>query len=222
MTFAEEGQHGWAVGHDSFNSIAGRAVDVNAQMAALELSYDRDWLRFKGAFFWASGDPNPTDGTARGFDTIFDNPDFVGGSASFWQRQGIKLTGTNVALVNRASLLPSLRTSKDEGQANFVNPGIFIYNLGLFGRLTPKLSFEANVNYLRFEQTAPLQFVLQQRTIPHDVGLDYGVVFKYRPLLLDNIILSAGAAGFTPLAGFRQIYSADTLFQSFATATLTY
>jgi hypothetical protein len=211
-----------AFGWDTRNPIAGRALDINAQMAALELSYDRDWLRFKGSFFWASGDSDPTDGTATGFDAITDNPFFVGGSGSFWQRQGIKLTGTNVNLVNRFSLLPTLRSSKDEGQANFVNPGIFIYNLGVSGRLTPKLSFDANINYLRFQEPGPIQHVLLQRKLPHDVGLDYGIVFKYRPLLIDNVIIVAGAAAFTPLAGFRAIYTSDTLFQAFAALTLTY
>src|SRR6266446_5093020 len=140
-----------AIGHDSHNPIAGRAVDINAQMAALELSYDRDWLRFKGSFFWASGDRNPTDGTARGFDAIFDDPFFAGGPFSFWQRQGIKLTDTNVNLTSPFSLLPSLRSSKNEGQANFVNPGLFLYNAGLSGKLTPKLFLELNVNYIRFQ-----------------------------------------------------------------------
>jgi hypothetical protein len=211
-----------AFGWDTRNPIAGRATDINAQMAALELSYDRDWLRWKGSFFWASGDADPTDGTATGFDAITDNPFFVGGSGSFWQRQGIKLTGTNVNLVNRFSLLPTLRSSKDEGQANFVNPGIFIYNVGVSGRLTPKLSFDANVSYLRFQEPGPLQHVLLQRTLPHDVGLDSGIVFKYRPLLIDNVIVVAGAAAFTPLAGFRAIYTSETLFQAFAALTLTY
>src|SRR5208337_1500547 len=32
-----------AYGRDSFNQIAGRSVTVNAQMGALELSYDQDW-----------------------------------------------------------------------------------------------------------------------------------------------------------------------------------
>jgi hypothetical protein len=211
-----------AVGRDDRNLIAGRETDINAQMFALELAYDRDWLRFKGSFFFASGDDDPTDGTARGFDAIFDNPFFAGGPFSFWQRQGIKLTGTNVNLVNRFSLLPTLRSSKDEGQANFVNPGIFIYNVGLFGRLTPKLSFEINVNYLRFAETAPLKLVLLQRDIPHDIGVDYSLAFRYRPLLLDNIIVTAGAAGLTPLAGFRKIYTSDTLFQGFGSLTLTF
>jgi hypothetical protein len=67
-----------------------------------------------------------------------------------------------------------------------------------------------------------LQLVLLQRQIAHDVGVDYGVVFKYRPLLIDNVIVVAGAAGFTPLGGFRDIYSSDTLFQAFAALTLTY
>ena len=43
----------WALGEDELNGLAGRRVDVNAQMAAAELSYDRDWLRFKLSGFWA-------------------------------------------------------------------------------------------------------------------------------------------------------------------------
>jgi hypothetical protein len=77
------------------------------------------------------GDKNPTDNKAGGFDAIFDDPNFVGGQFSFWNRQGIRFTQTGVGLVQSNSILPSLRSSKIEGQANFVNPGIFIYNAGL-------------------------------------------------------------------------------------------
>ena len=87
-----------AIGHDSRNPIAGRKTDINAQMAAAELSLDRDWLRFKGSFFWASGDSKPFDDKARGFDAILDLPDFAGGKFSFWNSQGIRLTQTGVAL----------------------------------------------------------------------------------------------------------------------------
>ena len=211
-----------AVGRDSHNSIARRGQDINAQMAALEVSYDRDWLRFKSSFFWASGDGNPEDGTARGFDAIVDNPLFAGGPFSFWQRQGIKLTGTNVNLVNRFSLLPDLRSSKDEGQANFVNPGIFIFNLGVSGRLTPKLSFDANVNYLRFQDPAVVRLVLLQRDVGSDIGVDYSIGFRYRPLLIDNIIAVLGIGALTPLDGFHDIYGGRTLFQAFGALTLTY
>ena len=43
-------------GEDSFNGIAGQRVEINAQMAALELSVDKDWLRHKLSIFFASGD----------------------------------------------------------------------------------------------------------------------------------------------------------------------
>ena len=48
-------------GHDERNQIAGRRVDVRSNMAAVEASVDRDYLRFKGSFFFAQGDSNPTD-----------------------------------------------------------------------------------------------------------------------------------------------------------------
>ena len=49
-------------------------------------------------------------------------PNFAGGQFSFWNRQQIRLQGVN--LVQRLSLVPDLRSSKIQGQANFVNPGL--------------------------------------------------------------------------------------------------
>ncbi len=211
-----------AVGRDTRNPIAGRAVDVNAQMAALELSYDRDWLRWTLSGFWASGDGHPTDGTARGFDAIADDPLFAGGPFSFWQRQGIPLVGTHVALTTPASLLPSLRSSKYEGQANFVNPGLALVGVGATAKLTPKLVADLHASWLRFDSTAPLQLLLMQRQIRHDVGVDYGLGLRWRPLLIDNVVLTGGVGGFTPLDGFRDVYGPMTLWQAFAAATVSY
>ena len=112
------------------------AMNINAQMAALELSIDKDWARYRASFFYASGDSSNrsgasrTDSTARGFDSIVDDTHFAGSDFSFWDREGIRLTATGVALVTPMSLLPDLRSSKEEGQANFVNPGIYVFNLG--------------------------------------------------------------------------------------------
>ena len=113
----------FAFGHDDQNPIAGRKVKVRSHMAAVEASIDKDYLRFRGSMFWAQGDDNPTDEKATGFDAIFDDPNFVGGQFSFWNRNGIRLTQTGVGLVQPNSILPSLRSSKIQGQANFVNPG---------------------------------------------------------------------------------------------------
>ncbi|HEY3136560.1 MAG TPA: cytochrome c3 family protein [Blastocatellia bacterium] len=198
-----------ALGHDSHNPIAGRKVDINAQMAAAELSLDRDWLRFKGSFFWASGDKKPFDGTARGFDSIQDHQEFAGGAFSFWNSQGIPLTNTAVLLTTPGSLLPDLRSSKTQGQSNFVNPGIFVYNVGAEAEMTQKLRTILNLNYSHFHHTEPLSELLFQPNIRKPVGVDYGVGVLYRPFLSENWIVSAGFSSLIPGTGFRDIYSSN-------------
>jgi hypothetical protein len=131
-------------------------------MAALQVSYDRDWLRPRIGFFYATGDRNPRDRTARGFDSIFDSPAFAGGGFSFFNRLGIRLAQTGVALVERGSLLPSLRSSKDEGQPNYVNPGIQLATVGLDVDVTPRLKAIFTGNYIRFDAVEPLEEVLQE------------------------------------------------------------
>ncbi|MDX6303226.1 MAG: hypothetical protein QOI77_195 [Blastocatellia bacterium] len=197
----------YAFGRDDHNPIAGRGVHISSQMAALEVSVDRDYFRFRGSFFWAQGDKNPTDGKASGFDAIFDDPNFVGGQFSFWNRNGIRLTQTGVGLVQPNSLLPSLRSSKIEGQANFINPGIMIYNAGVDVEITQRLKAIFNVNYLRFHRTESLEYVLFQPHIRHEIGWDYSVGVAYRPLLINNVTLTFGAATLKPGRGFRDIYT---------------
>ena len=197
-------------GEDEFNSLAGRKVDINAQMAALELSYDRDWYRLKLSGFYASGDSNPTDRTARGFDNILDNPFFIGGPFSWYSHEGINLGGTGVGLKQRDSLVPNLRTSKTEGQSSFVNPGAIILGVGTDIDVTPKLKAFANVNYIWLAATEPVKLALQTNKARNDLGLDASFGFKYRPLLTDNIILSAGMGFFVPGGGYRDIYRTNT------------
>jgi hypothetical protein len=205
-----------ALGTDSFNPLAGRPVTINAQMAAVEASVDKDWIRFKGSLFYASGSANPASGHARGFDAIEDFPEFAGGIFSLWNREGIRLTGTGVNLTSPDSLLPSLRSNKDEGQANFVNPGIFLANLGTDFDLTPKLRGFVNVNYLRFERTEPLELLLFQAPIHHTIGVDSSLGVRYRPPLTENISITAGAAALVPGQGLRDIYTGRMMFSLFS------
>ena len=211
-----------AAGKDSFNPIAGRRVTVNAQMAAVELSLDRDWVRYRISSFYSSGDNNPRNGRANGFDAIVDLPSFAGGLFSFWNREGIRLTGSGVSLTTDGSLLPNMRSNKNEGQANFVNPGIFLVNAGTDIDITPKLKGFVNFNYLRFMRTEPLEFVLFQSPIRHNIGEDVGVGVTYRPPLSENIILTGGASMLQPGQGFRDIYTGRTLFSVFGSAKLTF
>jgi hypothetical protein len=211
-----------AVGEDTFNPIAGRRVTVNAQLAAAEISYDRDWMRYRVSAFYTSGDANPRGGRAHGFDSVLDFDSFAGGIFSFWDREGFRLTGSGVQLTTPGSLIPSLRANKEEGQANFVNPGIFIANAGADFDITPKLKGFANVNFLRFMRTEPLELILFQSPIRHTIGTDLGLGITYRPPLTENIVLTAGAAALQPGQGFKDIYTSRTLFSLFGSAKLTF
>jgi hypothetical protein len=199
-------------GEDEYNGLAGQRVDISAKMAAVELSYDRDWVRYKLSGFYASGDDDPTDDTARGFDSIIDQPFFVGGPFSWYVHQGFNLAGTAVSLKQRDSLIPNLRTSKTEGQSNFVNPGVFILGAGTDIDVTPKLKVFANVNYIWLAQTKPVEVALQTNKVRDELGLDTSLGFKYRPLLTDNIIVAAGLGLFFPGAGYRDIYRRNTAY----------
>jgi len=220
-----------ALGHDSLNPIAGRRVNINGRMGALELSVDKDWARFRTSFFYASGDPsNRSDAlglggrgsTAHGFDTIVDETNFAGGAFSFFDQEGIRLLGSGVALTNPASLLVSLRSNKEEGQANFVNPGVYIFNAGADFNVTPKLKAFVNANYLRFDRTEPMEILLFQRGIQHSIGMDTGVGIQYRPPLTENIVITSGVSNLVPGAGFREILNGRVLVSGFTSIKLVF
>jgi hypothetical protein len=215
----------WAVGHDTFNPLAGRPQDISAWMAALEVGYDRDWAHFRTSVFYASGDGDERNGHATGFDSIIDNPFFAGGPFSFWQHQAIPFFGTN--LVNRFSLLPDLRSSTLNAPSNFVNPGVIIATVGADLDLTPKARMFNNVNVLWFDKTNVLEQFLSRPHIGTFIGEDISTGVEYRPLLNNNVILTWGAAVLIPGSGFKDLFDRGTrdataLFFGFLDVTLTY
>ena len=227
------------LGEDGLNGIAGQRVDINAQMAALELSVDKNWMRHKLSIFYASGDNDPTDSHATGFDTVFDRPFFIGGPFSFFSHQGFNLGGTSVNFKQRDSLVIDFRTSKTEGQANFVNPGAIIVGYGLDADVTPKLKSFVNVNYIRTVTTEPTELVLFTNHASNDFALDCSGGFEWRPFLTENVILTAGAGFLIPRWGYKFIYRTNTtpvfgypqaaagtvdafLYSGIVTLTLTY
>jgi len=226
-------------GEDSHNGIAGQRVDIFAQMAALELSIDRDWLRHKLSFFFASGDDTPKNSNATGFDTILDRPFFVGGPFSYYVHQGFNLGGTAVNFKQVDSLVINFRSSKIEGQSNFVNPGAVIVGYGADAEVTPKLKAFLNLNYIWTVTTEVTRQVLLTNRASKEIGADCSLGVQWRPLLTDNIIISAGLGVLVPGAGFKDIYRTNTrpvpgfpqegvgevddfLYSGILTVTLTY
>ena len=211
-----------AFGTDNHNPLSGKRQDINAQMFALELSIDVDWMRFRTSCFYSSGDKDVYDNTATGFDAIFDNPNFAGGQFSYWVRQGFGAGNSATSLKSRFSLIPNLATSKEQGQSNFVNPGVHLFNVGYDAELTPRLKAILNVNYLRFDETEPLNVLLQREKLSREIGVDYSMGMIYRPLLSQNIVFTGAIAGLTPLQGFKDIYGSKTLYSAFLGITLKY
>jgi hypothetical protein len=211
-----------ALGHEGFNPIAAQRQDINAQMGAVEVSVDKDWLRLKGSTFIASGDGDPKDTKAHGFDSIVDIPAFAGGPFDLWNRQGLRLAGTATGLKSPFSLLPTLRTNKDEGQPNFVNPGIFLINGAADFDLTPKLRAFLTTSYMRFMETAPLETLLFQQKVRPGIGFDYGGGASYRPPLSENIVIIGGVQAMRLGQGLTDIYSRHNMLSIFVNLRLQF
>jgi len=216
----------YAFGHDTLNPQALRPIDIGATMAALELSYSPDWIRFRGSVFYASGDNDINDGRGGGFDAIIDNTQFAGGEFSFWVRQQIKLLGTN--LKNLLSIYPDLRaTNKWQSQANFVNPGLQLYNAGVDFELTQRTRLVTNANVLFFDTTNVLESFVFQEPIDRSIGTDLSLGLESRPFLNNNCIFRAGVSGLVVGDGFRDLYGAlggdlDNLFAAFTDLEIAY
>ena len=174
---------------------------------------DKDWVRFRSSFFYASGDPsNRSDALgmaaavhcAHGFDTIVDETNFAGGAFSFFDQQGIRLTSTGIALTNPGSLLVSLRSNKEEGQANFVNPGSLCIQRGRRFQCDAQA---ARVRQCKLPSVRPHRAVANSSWhklgIRHSIGTDTGIGLQYRPPLTENIVITSGSIQLSSGRGFR-------------------
>lgn len=224
----------YATGTDSLNPIAGPdvfappspdrdEVDISAALVALELSIDKDWYRPKFTVFYTTGDDDPLDRDAEGFAPIFDLPNFAGGGFSFWNRLGIRLAGTGVSLVNRGTIIPDLRSSKEEGQPGFVNPGLLLIGAGLDVEVTPELRLVFTGNHLQFDTTEVLELLTFQAGIDEEIGWDLSVGARWRPYINNNLVVTGGVATLLPGDGFEDIYEDDgALFGVFGNLRLVF
>ena len=160
-----------------------RPVDIRAHMAAVEASMDYNWLRYRASFFYASGDKNPTDDKANGFDAILDDPNFVGGQFSYWNRNGIRLVSTDVGLVQRKQPSAESEFEQDRGPGEFCKSRHLYIQRRMDAEVTQTVKAIFNANYLRFDGHAPLEYVLFDPRVRHEIGYDLslGVVYQAAP-----------------------------------------
>ena len=227
----------WVTGSISHNQLnpnpSNGGARVNGFFAAAEPSIDFDWVRLRLSGLYASGARNPQSGHVGGFDAVFENPQFAGADTSFWIRQSIPLIGGGgVALNTENGILADLRSSKGEGQSNFDNPGLMLAGIGTDLDLLPELRLSTNFNYLRFADTASLEFLRHQSNIPKSIGYDVSTALTYRPLFTQNVILRLSGGVLLPGDGLRALFnteggaklfgSGNFLFTVLANVILTY
>ncbi len=215
----------YVTGRDD-NQFNGRRQTIGAYFGALEASMDFDWIRVRASGLYASGDSDPYDGRAGGFDAIFENPQFAGGDTSYWIRQQIPfIGGGGVGLSSRNAVLPALKHSKEHGQSNFVNPGLTLVGIGADFDLTPELRISGNANYLWFNDTSSLETLRVQR-IRRDIGADLSVAAIWRPFQQQNVVVRLSGAALVPGDGFNDLYAdgggRDVQYSVLANIILTY
>jgi len=212
-----------ALGRESPGVFVASNTDIRAGFAALELSRDYDWIRPRLSFLYATGDHDPYDTRATGFDAIFENPQFAGADTSYWIGQSVPLIGGGgVSLSGRNGVLNSLRSSKEEGQSNFTNPGTVLVGAGVDLDVLPELRFSFNLNYLGFADTAVLAAMRQQAPPPSSIGEDVSAAVTWRPILTQNIVLRASYAELIARGGYAQLFPDANPVYLMLNAVLTY
>jgi hypothetical protein len=198
-----------ALGTDGQNFFTGQKGKIRAGFAAAEASYDLDWMRFRLSGLYATGDRDPFDKKETGFDAIFENPIFAGADTSYWIRQTIPFAGGGraVSINGRNGILNSLRSSKEQGQSNFNNPGTILLGAGADFDLTPTMRLSANANYLWFENTSNLRVLRSEGSIPKDIGCDLSAAAIWRPKATQNIVFRLSAATLLPGKGFKDLFT---------------
>ena len=218
----------WALGEDRNNFFTGEPADINAQFAAAELSYDRDWIRLRLSGAYQSGDSDPYDDKETGFDAIFENPVFAGADTSYWIRQTIPFAGGGraVSVNGRNGILNNLRSSKEQGQSNFNNPGLWLVGVGADFDLTPEFRISANANHLWFEDTTTLENLRIEGTIPSEIGYDLSASAIWRPKANQNIVFRLSGAALLSGDGFKDLFdnlgNQDEFYSILANVTLAY
>lgn len=198
----------YALGKDRNSIFTDQSATINSYFAAIEPSYDRDWARFRLSGLIASGDGDPYDDTEHGFDAIFENPQFAGADTSYWIRQGIPFIGGGrvIGVNGRNGLLPDLRSTKEQGQSNFNNPGLILVGAGADFDVLPELRISFNANRLWFQKTDTLEALRMQGNIDNSIGWDISSAAIYRPTFVQNVVLRLSGAALKPGDGFKALY----------------
>lgn len=209
-------------GREQRGTFVDESTQVRALFAADELSVDFDWRRIRLSMLHASGDGNPLDRRAQGFDTLTSGAIFAGSDSSFFFHQRLALAGGIFDLKSRDGLLPSLRAAGNSGDSNFSNPGLNLVGLGLDLSLSPQLTVSLDANQLWFDKTGVLEALLNQPAIPKRLGAEVTLDAIWRPFATQNVIFRLSGSEMVRGPGYRAIYGGSNPFSVLALLIFNY
>jgi hypothetical protein len=230
LGYGIDGHYGWLnatamtygeLGRESQGTFNDASERLQAWFAAGELSVDRDLRRWRLSLLHASGDADPHDRTATGFDGLTANPVFAGTDSSFFIHQALALSGGAFDLKLRNGLLPTLNPTDSGGQDNFSNPGLDLVGLGMDWDLAPEWRVSFDANQLWFDETGVLAG-LMLRPVPRDFGAELAVNAFWRPFTNQNVILRVSNALLMRGAGYRALYDGGMPYSTFVFLTVSY
>lgn len=228
LTHAIYGAFGTVDANPFTSATRPEEAKIRAFFAAAEPSIDFDWIRVRLQGLYSSGDKDPFDNKARGFDAVFQNPQFAGAETSFWIRQPVPLIGGGgVALSERNGLLINLKPSKEHGQSNFINPGTVLLGAGADFDLWPEFRISANVNHLSMVSTEVVETLRNQPLSSKSIGWDVSVATIYRPTFIQNVVLRTSGAMLIGGGGFKELFrvsgdNGDRFYTVLVNLILTY
>jgi hypothetical protein len=114
--------------------------------------------------------------------------------------------GGGVGLSGRNGLLPSLRSSKDQGQSNFINPGLRLIGIGTDLDVLPQLRIFGNISQLSFMNVSSLAILRNQMITSTDIGVDYSIGFHWRPYYNQNLVINGSVALLKTGEAMKQLY----------------
>ena len=111
-----------------------------------------------------------------------------------------------MGLNGRNGILNSLRSSKEEGQSNFVNPGTILVGVAADFDITQQFRASVNLNHLWFHKTQVLEALRVEGSIPSDIGFDLSAALIYRPKSTQNLVFRLSGAVLEKGDGFKDLF----------------
>ena len=161
--------------------------------------------------FYASGDNDPFDGDATGFDAISDHVD-VWGSKGFMigDRVSVGALGGRT-IMRHDSPYTSLRDT--DANSNFVNPGAVAVNIGLNTKPFDKLSLDTNFTQFWWRATDSLEAIMAALGTPNNLGntLGFELNMEANYKLTDKLNINASGTIYKTHQEMRKIYGDNDL-----------